>query len=52
YYIDQHALAERISFEKMKKNKNLDPEMLLQPLKFDITSVSNLEKKIGELNFL
>lgn len=52
YWIDQHALAERIAFEKMKKSQDLDPENLLQPLKFEITQIPNLEEKIEELNQL
>lgn len=52
YYVDQHALAERISFETMKKEQKLDPEPLLQPLKFEITQIANLEEKISELNQL
>lgn len=52
YYIDQHALAERIAFETMKKEQNLNPEPLLQPLKYEITNVPNLSEKIEELNQL
>lgn len=52
YWIDQHALAERIAFENMKKSQDLNPETLLQPLKFEITQIPNLEEKIGELNQL
>lgn len=52
YYIDQHALAERISFEKMKKEKNLNPEILLQPLKFDVVNIPDLQDKISELGQL
>ena len=52
FYIDQHALAERIAFETMKKKQNLNPEPLLQPLKYEITNVPNLSEKIEELNQL
>ena len=52
YYIDQHALAERIAFETMKKEQNLNPEPLLQPIKYEITNVPNLPEKIEELNQL
>lgn len=52
YYIDQHALAERIAFETMKKEQNLNPEPLLQPLKYEITNIPNLSEKIEELNQL
>jgi len=52
YYIDQHALAERIAFENMKKNKNLKKDLLLQPVKFNVTDVPGLQEKISELNNL
>jgi DNA mismatch repair ATPase MutL len=52
YYVDQHALAERIAYETMKKEQNLTAEVLLQPLKFEITQIPNLEGKIKELNQL
>lgn len=52
YLIDQHALAERIAFEQMKKNQNLTPETLLQPLKFEVTQIPDLESKIEQLNQL
>ncbi len=50
YYVDQHALAERIAFEKMKKNTDFTKEPLLQPVKFNVTDVADLEKKIDEIN--
>ena len=50
YYVDQHALAERIAFEKMKKNTDFSKELLLQPVKFNVTDVADLEKKIEEIN--
>lgn len=52
YLIDQHALAERIAFEKMKTSQDLAPETLLQPLKFEVTQIARLEEKIEELNQL
>ncbi len=104
YYVDQHALAERIAFEKMKKmystevpsltphpspllegegtkgeslspankvseqgersrewgvNQNdtatpkwLQPEPLLNPIKYEISDIPNKEQKIQELNTL
>lgn len=52
YYVDQHALAERIAFETMKKEQNLNPEPLLQPIKYEVTNVPNLSEKIEELNKL
>ena len=36
----------------MKKKQNLNPEPLLQPLKYEITNVPNLSEKIEELNQL
>lgn len=50
YYIDQHALAERIAFEKMKKNTDFSREPLLQPVKFNVSDVADLESKIDEIN--
>ena len=52
YLIDQHALAERIAFEKMKTSQDLTSESLLQPLKFEVTQIAHLEQKIEELNHL
>jgi DNA mismatch repair ATPase MutL len=52
YYIDQHALAERIAYETMKKEQKLTAEILLQPLKFEITHIPHLSDKIAELNQL
>lgn len=52
FYIDQHALAERIAFENMKRDENLSSEPLLQPLKYEITNIPNLSEKIKELNQL
>jgi len=52
YLIDQHALAERIAFEKMKTSQDLTAESLLQPLKFEVTQIAHLEQKIEELNQL
>ncbi len=51
YYIDQHALAERIAFEKMKKilaeqNKS---HTLLQPLTVEIDLLADLEQKLLQL---
>jgi DNA mismatch repair ATPase MutL len=50
FYVDQHALAERIAFEKMRKNTNFEKELLLQPVKFNVTDVADLEHKIEEVN--
>lgn len=52
YLIDQHALAERIAFEKMRTSQDLTSESLLQPLKFEVTQIAHLEQKIEELNQL
>lgn len=56
YYIDQHALAERILFEKIKKwIKNpdwIDSEILLQPIIIEVANIPNLDDKIDEINKL
>lgn len=56
FYIDQHALAERISFEQMKLNitnkTQLQSELLLQPITIEITQIQNSEEKIKQLNEL
>lgn len=52
HYIDQHALAERIAFENMKKATSLKKELLLQPVKFSVTDIPDLQEKITQLNEL
>jgi len=63
FYIDQHALAERIAFEKMKSDvstiNNWDtttslllPELLLTPLSIEIWWLQNINSKIEQLNNL
>jgi DNA mismatch repair protein MutL len=56
FYIDQHALAERIAFEKMKKEisdgSNLHSELLLQPLTIEIHEILNIQEKIDAVNAL
>ena len=53
FYVDQHALAERIAFEKMKKSAaHLQSEVLLQPLIFEISTRPDIEEKIAEINAL
>jgi len=52
YYVDQHALAERIAFENMKKSLDLKKELLLQPVRFNVVDVPDLQEKILELNNL
>ncbi len=53
YYIDQHALAERIAFEKMKKTAwYVKSELLLQPLTVDIPQRWDIEQKIDQINSL
>jgi DNA mismatch repair protein MutL len=50
YYIDQHALAERIAFEKMKKSSaHLQSEVLLQPLVFEVAMRPDIEEKIAQI---
>jgi len=66
FYIDQHALAERIAFEKMKtavsiltstkkqetKKSLLLPELLLTPLSIEIGDLQAINSKIKQLNNL
>lgn len=56
YYIDQHALAERILFEKIKKSlKTTDKpasEILLQPIIIEVAVIPNLDEKLNEINAL
>ncbi len=52
YYVDQHALAERVAFENMKKSVDISKELLLQPVKFNVTDVPSLDDKISQLNKL
>ncbi len=56
YYIDQHALAERILFEKIKFwIKNTDwpsSEILLQPITIQVANIPNLDEKLDEINAL
>ena len=51
YYIDQHALAERIAFEKMKKRlaEEKTSHTLLQPLTLEVEIVAHIEEKITQL---
>jgi DNA mismatch repair ATPase MutL len=51
FFADQHAVAERIQFEKMKKDqKNTSPEILLTPTICEVIKNIDLEKKIEELS--
>ncbi len=55
YFVDQHALAERIAFEKMKnemKDKQLESEIILNPIWVSISWNINLESKIDQLSHL
>ena len=55
YYIDQHALAERIAFEKLKKEareQHLVSEPLLQPLTFVLAQRPDFDTKFATLQTL
>ncbi len=54
FYIDQHALAERILFEHIKAGVKEDrqSEILLQPITIEITNIPNLDQKLDEINTL
>jgi DNA mismatch repair protein MutL len=50
YYIDQHALAERILYEKMKQDAidhEFTPEPLLQPISIRLAQMMPMEEKIS-----
>ncbi len=56
YYIDQHALAERILFEKIKAGIK-DPEwpkseILLQPIIIEVAAIPGIDHKLDEINTL
>lgn len=55
YFLDQHALAERILFEKLKKfinTKWMEPQLLLTPLKIDIPKIVWIEEKLDKINWI
>jgi|GEM_PF-320224 len=56
YYIDQHALAERILFEKIKISAKIadapSSEILLQPITIQVASIPDLDQKLDEINIL
>lgn len=54
HYIDQHALAERILFEKIKKSISewSSSEILLQPIMIQVANIPNLDQKLDEINEL
>lgn len=55
FFVDQHALAERINFEKMKektKNQWMSPQILLNPLTFELPQNLDTEEKIEKFNEL
>lgn len=55
YYIDQHALAERIAFEKLRKAAKIEqliPESLLQPIVLEVAQRADLEEKFEQLKSL
>lgn len=53
FYIDQHALAERIAFEKMKKSAwYVKSELLLNPLTIDVPLRWDIQEKLDQINAL
>lgn len=54
FYIDQHALAERILFENIKAGvkDGHQSEILLQPITIEITNLPNIDQKLDEINAL
>lgn len=56
-YVDQHALAERIAFEHMKRvaqdaSQGQKQESLLQPIMIDLAIRPDYEEKLEQLNAL
>ena len=55
YFVDQHALAERISFEKLKKDlsdNRLNPELVLNPIIISIPNNIDFTNKISQFSNL
>lgn len=54
FYIDQHALAERILFDKIRKGvkEGQQSEILLQPITIEITNIPDLDQKLDQINTL
>lgn len=55
YYIDQHALAERIAFEKLRneaKEKHMVAEPLLQPITLEVMQRPDLAERFEQLRQL
>ena len=55
YYVDQHALAERIAFEKLRvslKASQWQSELLLQPLTISIPATIDIDSKLDQLSAL
>ncbi len=56
FYIDQHALAERILFEKIKKwiknPESSSSEILLQPIIIEVASMPNIDEKLDQIQIL
>ena len=51
-FVDQHAVAERILFEKLKKECNSkiwEPMLLLTPIKINIKKIGDLDSKLEQL---
>jgi len=54
FYIDQHALAERILFEKIKAGvkENQQSEILLQPIIIEVNTIPDVDQKLDQINTL
>ncbi|UFX82588.1 DNA mismatch repair endonuclease MutL [Candidatus Absconditicoccus praedator] len=53
YLVDQHAVAERITFEKMKNDmqeNKLNPEIIMHPISIDIPQNLDIHPQIEKLN--
>ena len=55
YLVDQHALAERIAFEKLKKialTTKLQPSPILTPIKVSVSKSVPIDDQVDALNYI